>query len=124
MKIFNLSAGLLGVCALAAGCSSIYQAEAVYNAIGEGYVSGLSKTNHFDSIVWSFPSAPPIKQYSKISSLTAYVSGGTTNSHSHAYVFLLGKSSTNSEWEVFGCTTWTNHHWEYVPVTLPHVSSK
>jgi hypothetical protein len=122
MKIFNLSIGLAGVCALAAGCTAMNQAASVSDDISHGYVSGLSHTNRFTTIVWSFPSTPPIGPYDKISVLTGYMYGRPTNSYT--YVFLLGKSSTNKEWEVFGCTTWTNRHWEYVPVTLPQASSK
>jgi hypothetical protein len=60
MKILHLSIGLVGVCALAAGCTTMYQAASVEDDIHRGYISGLSKTNYFCTVLWSFPSTPAV----------------------------------------------------------------
>ena len=121
MKLINLALSLVVLCVLFSGCSSINKAETVSEAIGHGYVSGLSQTNRFISVIWSTPSVS-VGPYSKIDSLTAFLPVGPTNSQ--AYIFLLGKSSRTKDWEVFSCTTWTNHQWQYVPVTRPPIPGK
>jgi hypothetical protein len=121
MKHIILSVALASVCTLAAGCAAMNRVQDVSDAIHHGYVSGLSATNHFNTIIWSLPSVPS-GPYSEITSLTATELGSATNKP--VYVFLLGKSLRTKDWEVFCCTTWREDHWDYVPVTLPPALSK
>ncbi len=121
MKKIIISSALAALCIIAFGCASIKRLEATADAIHEGLVAGLSSSNHFDAIPWSFP-GKPLGPYTKLGGLTASVTDGPDSGRT--YVFFLGKSRETKDWEVFSSMKWQDGKWELVPVTLPQAPRK
>lgn len=120
MRILNVFM-LPVLCVIGTGCSSLERFDAVADAVQGGRVSGLSASNHMNSVVWSFPhmgSGP----YSKIRSLEATTTDNPTNEQT--YVFFVGKSRDTGRWEVFSSMLWKDEHWEPVAVALPHTEHR
>ena len=107
-----LCLGMLGV----VGCSGLGRLTATRSAVDRGWIEGLSVTNHFIAVPWSFPSKP-LGPYTKLSGLTTQVTNGPDTGQT--YVFYLGKSRETKKWEVFSSMVWRDGKWEPVPVRIP-----
>lgn len=108
----------LGI-ALTAGCSSVSRLQATREAVDKGLVEGLSATNQFVAVPWSFPSKP-LGPYSELGGLTAQVTNGPESGCT--YVFYLGKSRETKSWEVFSSMVWRDGKWQPVAVKLPEAN--
>jgi hypothetical protein len=93
--------------------------DATRDAIDRGLVEGLSTSNHFTAVPWSFPSKP-LGPYSELGGLTAQVTNGPDSGRT--YVFYLGKSRQTKGWEVFSSMVWRDGKWQPVAVKLPEES--
>jgi hypothetical protein len=92
--------------------------DAVNDAIDNGYVSGLSASNHnhWSATVWNFPGKVD-RPYSELKSLPIAVAASSTDTN--YYVFYMGKPAGSKKWEVFSALKWQDRHWEPVAVRLP-----